>query len=151
MTITLVRPYLGTALLLAISLANHACLGPVSSSAPSDEPQPKTVTYCDLIAHPERYDQKTVRIRALLDHTDFEKDNLDDVTCVAGKPPKAGPVLGKIWVIEPDTTVRAPFGLFDITAVGIFYVAPSDSPNKYGNCCRFAFQITHLESSQKLK
>jgi hypothetical protein len=103
------------------------------------------------MAHPERYDKMTVRIRALLDHTDFEKDNLDDVNCVPGKQPKAGPVLGKIWVIEPDTTQRAPFGLFDITAIGIFYVAPADSPAKYGNCCRFAFQITRLEKSEKLK
>jgi len=86
-----------------------------------------------------------------LDHTDFEKDNLDDVSCVVGKPPRAGPVLGKIWVIEPDTTQRAPFGLFDITATGIFYVAPADSPDRYGNCCRFAFRITHLEKSEKLK
>jgi hypothetical protein len=142
---------LGTALLLAVSLINHGCVGPVSSSAPTEEPGPQTVTYCDLVAHPERYDKKTVRIRAVLDHTDFEKDNLDDVTCVVGKPPKAGDRPGKIWVIEPDTTVRAPFGLFDITAVGIFYAAPADSPPKYGNCCRFAFQMTALERSEKLK
>jgi hypothetical protein len=147
----LARWYVRTAVFIAISIANYACVTSSSSSVPREDPEPQTVTYCDLIAHPERYDKKTIRIRALLDHTDFEKDNLDDVNCVAGKPPKAGPVLGKIWVIEPDTTQRAPFGLFDITATGVFYVAPADSPERYGNCCRFAFQITHLEKAEKLK
>jgi hypothetical protein len=147
----LARAYVCTALLIAVAIANHACATSMSSSAPLENPEPQTVTCCDLIAHPDRYDKKTVRIRALLDHTDFEKDNLDDVNCVVGKPPKAGPALGKIWVIEPDTTQRAPFGLFDITATGVFYVAPADSPGKYGNCCRFAFQITQLEKAEKLK
>jgi len=147
----LARGYVRTALLIAISIANQACATSSSTSGPLEDPEPQTVTCCDLLAHPERYDKKTVRIRALLDHTDFEKDNLDDVNCDAGKPPRAGAALGKIWVIEPDTTQRAPFGLFDITATGVFYVAPADSPARYGNCCRFAFQITHLEKAEKLK
>ena len=147
----LVRRSLRAAVLVAISQINQGCAEQISSTPPLGEPKAQAVTVCDLVAHPERYDKKTVRVRALLDHTDFEKDNLDDVNCVVGKPPKAGPTLGKIWVIEPDTTTRAPFGLFDITAVGIFYAAPPDSPNKYGNCCRFAFQITHLDSSEKIK
>ena len=151
MNMGLARGYVRTALLIAISIANQACATSSSSSGPLEDPEPPTVTCCDLIAHPERYDKKTVRIRALLDHTDFEKDNLDDVNCVAGKAPRAGATLGKIWVIEPDTTQRAPFGLFDITATGVFYVAPADSPERYGNCCRFAFQITHLEKAEKLK
>jgi len=150
-SIGLARRYLWTALSSVVLIASHACATSNSKSAPLEDPEPQTVTCCDLIAHPERYDKKTVRIRALLDHTDFEKDNLDDVNCVVGKQPRAGAALGKIWVIEPDTTQRAPFGLFDITATGIFYVAPADSPDRYGNCCRFAFQITHLEKSEKLK
>lgn len=151
MTIAVTRDCLRTALLLAVSMANHACARTISNTSPSEDPEPQTVTYCDLVAHPERYDRKTVRVRAVLDHTDFEKDNLDDVTCEVGKAPKAGMRLGKIWVIGPDTTQRAPFGLFDITAVGVFYAAPTDEPAKYGNCCRLAFQITRLERAEKLK
>lgn len=151
MTIALARGCLRIALLLAVSMTNHACASTISNTAPSEDPETQTVTYCDLVAHPERYDRKTIRVRAVLDHTDFEKDNLDDVTCEVGKAPKAGPRLGKIWVIEPDTTQRAPFGLFDFTAVGIFYVAPLNEPAKYGNCCRLAFQITRLEKAEKLK
>src|SRR5262249_16675375 len=94
---------------------------------------------------------KTVRVRAVLDHTDFEKNNLDDVNCDVGKAPKAGPRLGKIWVIEPDLTQRAPFGLLDITAVGIFYAAPADEPTQYGNCCRLALQIARLERAESWK
>ena len=146
----LARWTLQAALLGAVCQINNACVAPASSNPPLEEPTVQAVTVCDLLAHPERYDKKSIRIRALLDHTDFEKDNLDDVNCVPGKPPKAGPRLGKIWVIEPDTTTRAPFGLFDITAVGIFYAAAPDS-HEYGNCCRFAFQITRLEKSEKLK
>ena len=101
MTIAVTRDCLRTALLLAVSMANHACARTISNTSPSEDPEPQTVTYCDLVAHPERYDRKTVRVRAVLDHTDFEKDNLDDVTCEVGKAPKAGMRLGKIWVIGP--------------------------------------------------
>jgi len=146
-----IRILLPAVFCLAAPMLSLACLAPASNSAPVDDTKPQTVTYCDLVAHAERYDKKTVRIRALLDHTDFEKDNLIDTVCVIGKPPKGGTGLGKIWVIEPNTTQRAPFGLFDITATGVFYVAPSDSPARYGNCCRLAFQMTRLEASEKLK
>src|SRR5215471_14210184 len=151
MTIAWARGCLRTALVLAVSMATHACARTISNTAPSEDPEPQTVTYCDLVAHADRYDKKTVRVRAVLDHTDFEKNNLDDVNCDVGKAPKAGPRLGKIWVIEPDLTQRAPFGLLDITAVGIFYAAPADEPPKYGNCCRLAFQITRLEKAERLK
>src|SRR5215467_527054 len=113
MNMGLARGYVRTALLIAISIANQACATSSSTSGPLEDPEPPTVTCCDLLAHPERFDKKTVRIRALLDHSHFQQVTLDNVNGDDGKPHKVGAALGKIWLIEQFTTQRPQYDLFE--------------------------------------
>ena len=135
-----------------------------AKTEPTDSSKVPTVTYCDLIKNAAEYDRKIVRVRAIYFNA-FERTYLYDERCEIGQPPTAPEkVPAETWAEWDKTLVTKGdsdeaklnlqlngFGRKDVTVIGRFNStnAQSDAnaPNLFGhlNCCRFQFQIVHLE------
>jgi hypothetical protein len=129
---------------------------------PRDLSKIPTVTYCDLVSQPARYDRKIVRVRAVY-YTTFEKMYLFDNRCETGAPPEAPEKVpaetwaewDKLFVSKGDSDEAKlnrglnGFGRKDATLIGRFNSTSgeADAPNRFGhmNCCRFQFQILRVE------
>ena len=121
-----------------------------------------TVTYCELLKHPERFDNKVVRVNAVFEQG-FEKSSLSDKEgCSKGKP-TSGSAQSETWVnydksfvMEGDSDEAKAnrnvygFGKWLITAVGRFRRA--EGPQRFGHlgCCRYEFALIKIENSEKL-
>jgi hypothetical protein len=158
--VKLIRGLMPGATVLAICMTFQSCVragGMPEGPANPDSPTIPTVTYCDLVRHPELYNQKKVRLRAVFTYG-FERSFLGDVACDPSKPPKVEDASGggEIWmdlgpyfVAKPDSEETwkklGEYGLKDLTAIGIFQVATP--PERYGHLgsCRFQFVMEHVE------
>jgi len=119
-----------------------------------------TVTYCDLTARPEFYDNKVVRIRAILDNN-FEQRYLYDVVCKLGEAPRtAAQTPPETWVdfdplldfkgeSEQAKTNRkiTGFGRVDITAIGKFQTSRGGVKFGHMGCCRHLFVVKKVEAA----
>jgi hypothetical protein len=125
----------------------------------------ETVSYCELIKNPSKYDHKIVRVRAIY-FTAFENTLLYDQTCEPGKPPTApDKVPAETWAewdksfVSKGDSEEAKlnrqlngFGRKDVTLIGKFNSTnehnDTNQPNLFGhlNCCQFQFQIMRLEA-----
>jgi hypothetical protein len=135
----------------------------VNSESP-DLSKVETVSYCELIKNPMKYDHKIVRLRAIYFNA-FERSFLYDETCEAGKPPTAPEKVpaetwaewDKSFVSKGDSEEAVlnrelnGFGRKDVTITGKFNSTNEqngkDGPNLFGHMgsCRFQFQIMRLE------
>jgi len=121
-----------------------------------------TVTYCDLLKHPERFHNKVVRVNAVFE-SGFEKSSLSDSEgCSKGKV-TSGTAQSDTWVsfdksfvmdgdsdeAKTNRTVSG-FGKWLLTAVGRFRRA--EGPQRFGHmgCCRYEFALIKIENSEKL-
>ncbi len=131
---------------------------------PTDLSNIPTVSYCELVKNPSKYDHKIVRVRAIY-FNEFERSYLYDETCEIGKAPAAPEkVPAETWAewdksfVSKGDSEEAKlnrqlngFGRKDVTIIGKINSTNEQSevngPNRFGhlNCCRFKFSIFRLE------
>jgi hypothetical protein len=134
------------------------------NSEPPDLSKVETVSYCELIKNPTKYDHKIVRVRAIY-FNEFERSYLYDETCEIGKTPIAPEKVpaetwaewDKSFVSKGDSAEAVlnrqlnGFGRKDVMIIGKFNStneqSEKDGPNLFGHLgsCRFQFQIMRLE------
>ena len=136
------------------------CVVHGSQEAVVDDPV-ATVTYCELLKDPKRFDNKVVRVIAVYEQG-FEKSSLfDEEGCSRGKP-AAGQSdtwvsIDKSFVMDGDSEEAknnrnvSGFGKWSITAVGRF--RRGDGPQRFGHlgCCKYDFALMRIEKSEKLR
>jgi hypothetical protein len=151
----------------------------VATASPAKKPETKpdaealsraqTVTYCDLVKDPAKYDRQIVRIRALY-FTAFEKTYLYDSACGLNQPPSAPkefpPETWAQWdrsLITQGDSDEAKlnrqlngFGTKDVTVIGRFNSTDEQGaggPNRFGHMgsSRYQFLIMRAEKVVDLK
>jgi len=142
-----------TALFVALStVAICAC----AAKGSDDKAVPK-ITYCELIKHSEKYDDRVVEVTAIFENG-FEKSYLyDDDGCKNGLS-KSETWVGfdKSFVMDGDSEEAkinskiSGFGIWEITSIGRFKRAKG--PQRFGHlgCCRYEFDFMKIVNSEKL-
>lgn len=135
-----------------------------SQSPLNDLSKVETVTYCELVKNPAKYNHKIVRVRAIYFNA-FERTYLYDETCEVEKLPYAPEkVPAETWAewdksfVSKGESEEAKlnrqlngFGRKDVTLIGRFNSTDeqneTNETNLFGhlNCCQFQFQIMRLE------
>jgi hypothetical protein len=158
----LIPVFISLACVLLVTICGCATKGSQgTANAVGDDPV-ATVTYCDLLKHPERFHNKVVRVNAIFANS-FEKSSLSDEDgCSKGKP-TSGTAQSDTWVSYDKSFVMdgdsdeaktnrsiSGFGKWSITAVGRFRRA--EGPQRFGHlaCCRYEFALIKIEKSEKL-
>lgn len=131
---------------------------------PTDLSKVPTVSYCELIKNPSKYDHKVVRVQAIYFNA-FERSYLYDETCETNKSPTAPEkVPAETWAewdksfVSKGDSEEAKlnrglmgFGRKDVTLIGKFNSTNEQGevigPNRFGhlNCCPYQFSIMRLE------
>ena len=142
-------------------VAIYGCTVQGSQGTTADEPV-ATVTYCELMKDPKRYDDKVIRVKGILGRN-FEVSSLSgEEDCSKGNPDYLTQTA--TWVSYYKTYVEdgdseeaknnrnvSGFGRWSITAVGKFRVG--EGPERFGHlaCCKYDFALIRIEKSEKLR
>lgn len=123
----------------------------------SDDKTVPKITYCELIKHSEKYDDRVVEVTAIFENG-FEKSYLyDDEGCKNGLSKRETWVgFDKSFVMDGDSEEArtnskiSGFGIWEITAIGRFKRA--QGPQRFGHlgCCRYEFDFMKIVNSEKL-
>jgi len=132
-----------------------------SQGADTDAPV-ATVTFCELMKDPKRYDDKVIRVKGVLGKN-FEVSSLSgEEDCSKGNPDYLS--QSATWVSYYKTYVEdgdseeaknnrsvSGFGTWSITAVGKFRRAEGDQRFGHLLCCKYDFALIRIEKSEKLR
>jgi hypothetical protein len=140
----------------------YGCAVQGSQGTVVDDPV-ATVTYCELLKHPERFHNKVVRINAIFQQ-EFEKSSLSDEEGCSKDKATSATAQSETWVsfdksfvmdgesdeAKTNRTVSG-FGKWRLTALGRFHRA--EGPQRFGHlgCCRYEFALIKIEKSEKLR
>ena len=148
------RMFLITILAALTSVAICAC---AANAAKGDDKAVPKITYCELIKHPEKYDDKVVEVTAIYGNG-FEKSYLyDKDLCNKGMDqPQTWVAYDKSFVMDGDSeeaktnSAISGFGVWEVTAIGRFKRAKE--PGRYGHmaCCLYQFNFMKIVRSEKL-
>jgi hypothetical protein len=147
------RIFLTAILLALIAVATCAC---AAQGAKGDDKSIPKVTYCELIKHPEKYDDKVIEVTAIYGNG-FEKSYLyDKDLCNKGiDQPQTWAAYDKSFIREGDSeeaktnSAISGFGVWEVTAIGRFKRAKE---GRYGHlgCCLFEFDFMKILRSKKV-
>ena len=123
----------------------------------TDDTTVPKVSYCELIKHPEKFDDKVVEVTATFENG-FEKSYLYDTDgCKKGLSQRETWVgFDTSFVMDGDSEEAktnskiSGFGVWEITAIGRFKRAKG--PQRFGHlaCCRYGFDFMKIVSSEKI-
>ena len=141
--------------MILIAVTTSAC---AAQGAKSDDNTIPKVTYCELVKHPEKYDDKVIEVTAIYGNG-FEKSYLyDKDLCNNHDPsrPQTWVAYDKSFVMEGDSEEAktnskiSGFGVWEITAIGRFKRAKE--PGRFGHlgCCLYQFNFIRIVRSEKL-
>jgi len=141
--------------MILIAVTTSAC---AAQGAKSDDNTIPKVTYCELVKHPEKYDDKVIEVTAIYGNG-FEKSYLyDKDLCNNHDPsrPQTWVAYDKSFVMEGDSEEAktnskiSGFGVWEITAIGRFKRAKE--PGRFGHlgCCLYQFNFMRIVRSEKL-
>lgn len=148
----------GVALLAICGCAIKGSQGPANNTDGSVT----TVTFCELMKHPERFHNKVVRVVDAVFEQEFEQMSLGDRGICNKNNPMDDAQFGtwvsydKSFVMDGDSDEAknnqkvSGFGRWLITAVGRF--RRGEGPQRFGHlgCCRYDFALIRIEKSEKL-
>ena len=112
-----------------------------------------TVSFCELVRDPERYDKKVIRVKAVL-FRGMENTYLTDPAC-AGKDLYLWVEFDESYLYQDEETKRrldkilcstqpCPTGTAEVIAIGRFS-GPTGGPYGHLDDYRFKFSIFHIE------
>lgn len=142
--------------LTIILIAVTTCACAAQGAKRDDNAIPK-VTYCELIKHPEKYDDKVIEVTAIYGNG-FEQSFLyDKDLCNKGiDQPRTWVGYDKSFVMEGDSeeaktnSAISGFGAWEVTAIGRFKRAKE--PGRFGHlgCCLYQFNFMRIVRSEKV-
>lgn len=148
------RIFVTTILVGLIALAICAC---AAQGAKVDDKTIPKLTYCELIKHSEKYDDKVVEVTAIYGNG-FEKSYLyDKEDCKNGlSQSQTWVAYDKSFVMEGDSEEAktnnkiSGFGVWEVTAIGRFKRAKG--PQRYGHlgCCQYEFDFMKILQAEKI-
>ena len=148
------RMFLTTVFVGLTAVAICAC---AARGAKGDDKAVPKITYCELIKHPEKYDDRVVEVTAIFENG-FEKSYLYDTDGCKNGLSKSETWVGfdKSFVMDGDSEEAktnskiSGFGIWEITAIGRFKRAKG--PQRFGHlgCCRYQFDFMKIVNSEKL-
>jgi hypothetical protein len=142
---------------LFVALSTVAIWAHAGQGGKADDQDVPKVTYCELIKHPEKFDDKVVEVTAIYGNG-FEKSYLyDKDLCKKGMDqPQTWVAYDKSFVMEGDSeeaktnSAISAFGVWEVTAIGRFKRARE--PGRFGHmgCCLYQFNFMKIVHSEKL-
>ena len=142
--------------LIAILIAVTTCACAAQEAKTNDNTIPK-VTYCELIKHPEKFDDKVIEVTAVYGNG-FEQSYLyDKDLCNQGmSQAQTWVAYDKSFVMEGDSEEAktnskiSGFGVWEVTAIGRFKRAKE--PGRFGHlgCCVYQFSFMKILRSEKI-
>ena len=146
------RIFLATIVVGLIAVA--ICAG---AGAKADDQDVPKVTYCELLKHPKKFDDRVVEVTAIYGNG-FEKSFLyDKDLCKKGiEQPQTWVAYDKSFVMDGDSeeaktnSAISGFGEWEVTAIGRFQRAKE--PGRFGHmaCCLYQFNFMKIVRSEKL-
>jgi len=142
--------------LIAILIAVTTCACAAQQAKSDDKTIPK-VTYCELMKHPEKFDDKVIEVTAIYGNG-FEKSHLYDKDLCHNMDPsqaRTWVAYDKSFVMDGDSEEAktnsqiSGFGVWEVTAIGRFKRAKEGRFGHLG-CCVYQFSFMKIVRSEKL-
>jgi hypothetical protein len=119
----------------------------IAKSTDKEIANAQTISYCEVIDHPEKFNNKMIRVRVLY-KTDFEKSEITSTSCdlhipiswVTFEPQWEHRTKRQVRHAISNTSWRNPM---EIVVVGVF---KSDGPYGHMGMYQFLFEVYKVES-----